>query len=272
MKNVIVPTFCIIGLSPCAVAYNLTAQVHSVTSTTLLSTNKIICSTEDCAQKLRLLTDQNDPTSFDQSLESCVTGGNYTLTIKCDLGDTYVVHAEGFKSIRLQDTIGPKSFCRVANVSPISLGLQCGTATTVYPAFAMTNSAGSDWGSILAVASVPIDLTPSDKTCSATVNDVNLGELSIDSSRNYTMSTSFSGDSKGTVRFSSTDLQSDGRLHLGGDPNTVVVPSDPNHIESDTGAWTSSTDDNGITLVTTTNASSTTGEHTSNVTATLTCE
>jgi len=110
------------------------------------------------------------------------------------------------------------------------------------------------------------------QTCSAKVNDVDLGTMSPGETRNAEITVIKSGAGTGTVTFTGTDLQTSGDLQLGGSSTIWVRPNDDSFIDAATGHWVSGGAVNTVPLQATVGNGTAGGTYTSNLTATLTCE
>lgn len=110
--------------------------------------------------------------------------------------------------------------------------------------------------------------------CQADVRDVVLGQINKGDTKSSSLSISKSGRGNGTVKLTGDDLTSSGDLHLGGDKNLIVRPSESAYISSDNGKgiWISDASRNTIPLDINVGRNANTGEHKSVLTATLTCE
>lgn len=111
----------------------------------------------------------------------------------------------------------------------------------------------------------------SSKACHATVADVDFGHIDAGNSVNETLTIQKNGDVIGTVTLTSTDLQSDGTLHLGGQSGLQVKPTDSSEIDS-SGHWVSAATQTDIPLRLHADNDVPGGKYSSNLTATLTCE
>lgn len=109
------------------------------------------------------------------------------------------------------------------------------------------------------------------KSCYATVADVDFGHINAGNSVNETLTIQKNGDVIGTVTLTSTDLQSDGTLHLGGQSGLQVKPTDSSEIDS-SGHWVSAATQTDIPLRLHADNDVPGGQYSSNLTATLTCE
>lgn len=111
---------------------------------------------------------------------------------------------------------------------------------------------------------------PSARTCSATVNNLTIGNIVLGSSPtsiNLPISISGSAGSKSLV-ISGTDIQSDGKLNLGGSSSGVKVYPASNYISGAT--WNAGSSSGSIPLTVDASAGKV-GTWTSSLLATLTC-
>lgn len=111
---------------------------------------------------------------------------------------------------------------------------------------------------------------PASTTCSATVNDLVLPQLTPGTTTSATMPINKTGAS--SVSITSNDLNSSGTLLLGNKDFLTVTPTSTSYIDSTSGAWTSGAALNDIPLLVTTGSAATAGTYKSDMTATLTCE
>ncbi len=110
--------------------------------------------------------------------------------------------------------------------------------------------------------------------CGATAHDTDLGSVTagVTYSSKAMIAIEKSGNGKGTVSFTSSDMQTGGDLNLGGDKSVTVRPSESKYINQDKTAWISDTNSSSIPLDVAVGIAASTGVHTSTLTATLTCE
>lgn len=110
--------------------------------------------------------------------------------------------------------------------------------------------------------------------CGATAHDTDLGSVKagMTYSSKAMIAIEKSGNGKGTVSFTSSDMQTGGDLNLGGDKSVTVRPSESKYINQDKTGWFSDTNSSSIPLDVAVGIAASTGVHTSTLTATLTCE
>lgn len=113
---------------------------------------------------------------------------------------------------------------------------------------------------------------PGQKSCSATVNDVDFGNVvsGEDVDRDLVMTQS---DPNGTITLTGKDFDGVGKLYLGGNTRLWLV-ADADHTDLDTGHWVSRGSQDAtihLTLLYRSGGAEP-GRYTSTVTATLTCE
>lgn len=111
---------------------------------------------------------------------------------------------------------------------------------------------------------------PGQKSCSATVNDVDFGTV-VNGEDVYKDLVMTMSDPNGTIKITGKDFDGVGKLLLGGDNNLWVTTGA--HTDPSTGGWVAhGSQDATIRLLLIDVATTDPGRYTSTVTATLTCE
>lgn len=115
---------------------------------------------------------------------------------------------------------------------------------------------------------------PGRDSCSASIRDVELGELFTNTTKKLYLSISKSGSGYGTVKVRGKHISSGGDLYLGGDEKVIVRPTANSNVSTENGKsiWVSSWNQRDIPLEVTVGNTSKSGEKTSILTATLTCQ
>lgn len=116
---------------------------------------------------------------------------------------------------------------------------------------------------------------PAMRSCSAVINDLNLGKVYKGTERSATLVITKSGNGNGTLNVEGEDMFIAGALHPGGDLDITVSPQNAGYIGSSSswkGSWISDASKNSIPLKIIVGKNAKAGEHKSTLTATLTCE
>lgn len=214
-----------------------------------------------------IFTDDNSLTSMNiSSHEDALTLDGYVYiggSINCTRSEKWTIHLTTLNQQALLETyfgcdmsIGPS---RLKNSTTTPIGgylksLRCSDTTCVVGAV-------SEYITVPAMA-----------TCGAIVNNLDLGNATPGSTGSYSLPITFSGTGTGQVTISGQHLQTSGELFLGGSKNVIVSPVNDSNVDTNTGKWIISDNDNTIRLKSVVSNTAQPGVNTSTMTATLSCE